>query len=161
MGGTINIGFGLNGGWIETNFLGTITNAGIQTVNTTATTYVNVSQAGGKSMAALGDIPITTVNGATVFVRDVAQVRDGYQPQTNIVRRDGERGLLMTVLKNGGASTLDIIDAIRRELPKAVLALPPARESAAEADELALLERYAAIEQLRAGGTSPRSLVDA
>ena len=77
-----------------------------------------------KSMAALGDIPITTVNGATVFVRDVAQVRDGYQPQTNIVRRDGERGLLMTVLKNGGASTLDIIDAIRRELPKAVLALP-------------------------------------
>lgn len=77
-----------------------------------------------KSMAALGDIPITTVNGATVFLRDVAQVRDGYQPQTNIVRRDGERGLLMTVLRNGGASTLDIIDTIRRELPKAVLALP-------------------------------------
>jgi CzcA family heavy metal efflux pump len=76
------------------------------------------------SMAALGDIPITTVNGATVYVRDVAQVRDGYQPQTNVVRRDGERGLLMTVLKNGGASTLEIIDAIRRELPKAVLALP-------------------------------------
>ncbi|TAK90328.1 MAG: efflux RND transporter permease subunit, partial [Aquabacterium sp.] len=76
------------------------------------------------NMAALGDIPITTVNGATVYVRDVAQVRDGYQPQTNVVRRDGERGLLMTVLKNGGASTLDIIDAIRSELPKAVLALP-------------------------------------
>jgi CzcA family heavy metal efflux pump len=76
------------------------------------------------SMAALGDIPLTTVNGATVFVRDVAQVRDGYQPQTNVVRRDGERGLLMTVLKNGGASTLDIIDTIRRELPKAMRALP-------------------------------------
>jgi len=76
------------------------------------------------SMAALGDIPITTVNGATVYVRDVAQVRDGYQPQTNVVRRDGERGLLMTVLKNGGASTLDIIDTIRRELPKAIAALP-------------------------------------
>jgi len=76
------------------------------------------------TMAGLGDIPITTVNGATVYVRDVAQVRDGYQPQTNIVRRDGERGLLMTVLKNGGASTMDIIDTIREELPKAVLSLP-------------------------------------
>ncbi len=75
-------------------------------------------------MAELGDIPITSVNGATVYVRDVAQVRDGYQPQTNVVRRDGERGLLMTVLKNGGASTMDIIDSIRKELPKAVLALP-------------------------------------
>ncbi|MCH8178245.1 MAG: efflux RND transporter permease subunit [Proteobacteria bacterium] len=77
-----------------------------------------------RNMAALGDIPITTANGATVFLRDVAQVRDGYQPQTNVVRRDGERGLLMTVLRNGGASTLDIIDTIRRDLPKAVLALP-------------------------------------
>ncbi|CAM3677174.1 efflux RND transporter permease subunit [Polaromonas hydrogenivorans] len=76
------------------------------------------------SIAELGDIPITTVNGATVYVRDVAQVRDGAQAQTNIVRRDGERGLLMTVLKNGGASTLDIIDSIKAELPKALLALP-------------------------------------
>lgn len=76
------------------------------------------------TIAELGDIPITTVNGATVYVRDVAQVRDGAQAQTNIVRRDGERGLLMTVLKNGGASTLDIIDAIKAELPKALLALP-------------------------------------
>ncbi|MBH2018453.1 MAG: efflux RND transporter permease subunit [Burkholderiales bacterium] len=76
------------------------------------------------SIAELGDIPITTVNGATVYVRDVAQVRDGAQAQTNIVRRDGERGLLMTVLKNGGASTLDIIDTIKAELPKALLALP-------------------------------------
>lgn len=77
-----------------------------------------------ETMAALGDIPITTVDGATVYVRDVAQVRDGYSPQTTVVRRDGERGLLMTVLKNGGASTLDIIEAIREELPRAVKALP-------------------------------------
>jgi multidrug efflux pump subunit AcrB len=76
------------------------------------------------TLTALGDIPITTVNGATVFVRDVAQVRDGYQPQTNVVRRNGERGLLMTVLKNGGASTLEIIQTIREVLPKAMLALP-------------------------------------
>lgn len=76
------------------------------------------------TISELGDIPITTVNGATVFVRDVAQVRDGAQAQTNVVRRDGERGLLMTVLKNGGASTLDIIHAIKAELPKAMQALP-------------------------------------
>lgn len=76
------------------------------------------------SISELGDIPITTVNGATVYVRDVAQVRDGARPQTNIVRRDGERGLLMTVLKNGGASTLDIIDTIKAELPKYLQALP-------------------------------------
>ena len=86
---------------------------------------VNVALNGSPAtLAGLGDIPITSVNGATVYVRDVAQVRDGYQPQTNVVRRDGERGLLMTVLKNGGASTLDIIDTIRRELPRMLLALP-------------------------------------
>jgi CzcA family heavy metal efflux pump len=92
------------------------------------------------TLAALGDIPITTVNGATVYVRDVANVRDGYQPQTNVVRRDGERGLLMTVLKNGGASTLAIIDAIRQELPKAVLALPEDIKVTALADQSVFVE---------------------
>jgi CzcA family heavy metal efflux pump len=76
------------------------------------------------TLAELGDVPITTVNGSTVYVRDVAQVRDGAQAQTNVVRRDGERGLLMTVLKNGGASTLDIISTIRRELPKLTAGMP-------------------------------------
>jgi len=86
---------------------------------------VNVALNGSpSSLAELGNIPITTQRGATVYVRDVAQVRDGYQPQTNVVRRDGERGLLMTVLKNGGASTMDIIDTIRAQLPKYLLALP-------------------------------------
>lgn len=83
----------------------------------------------------LGDIPITTVNGATVYVRDVAQVRDGGRPQTNIVRRDGERGLLMTVLKNGGASTLDIIHTIKAELPKYMLAVPEDIQVALLADQ--------------------------
>ena len=92
------------------------------------------------TLAGLGDIPLTTINGATVYVRDVANVRDGYQPQTTVVRRDGERGLLMTVLKNGGASTLDIIDAIRRELPKAVLALPEEIKVTALADQSVFVE---------------------
>jgi len=77
------------------------------------------------TMAALGDIPIRSVNGSTVYIRDVANVRDGYQPQTNIVRRDGEHGLLMTVLKNGGASTLDILKTVGEVLPKAALTMPP------------------------------------
>src|SRR4051812_38640813 len=55
----------------------------------------------------LNDMPVRTVNGTTTYIRDVANVRDGFQPQTNIVRQDGVRGVLISVLKNGGASTLD------------------------------------------------------
>jgi multidrug efflux pump subunit AcrB len=80
------------------------------------------------AMAAIGDIPIASKLGprnSVVYVRDVAQVRDGFSPQTNIVRADGKRGLLMTVMKNGAASTLDIIRSIRKVLPKAMATLPP------------------------------------
>jgi multidrug efflux pump subunit AcrB len=79
-------------------------------------------------MAAIGDIPLPShlgPHGAVVYVRDVAQVRDGYAPQANIVRADGKRGLLMTVMKNGGASTLTIIQSIFSVLPKAMATLPP------------------------------------
>ncbi len=64
----------------------------------------------------LNDLPIKTVNGATVYMRDVAQVRDGYSVQTNIVRINGARAALLTVLKNGSASTLDIVDSVRKQL---------------------------------------------
>ena len=87
------------------------------------------------TIAALGDIPIRSVNGSTVYVRDVAHVRDGSQPQTTLVRRDGERGILMTLLKNGGASTLDIIEQAYRVLPKAMAALPPDIKVTALADQ--------------------------
>jgi multidrug efflux pump subunit AcrB len=76
------------------------------------------------TIAALGDLPVRTANGATVYLRDVADVRDGFQPQTNIVRRDGERGVLLSVLKNGGASTLDIVNDLRALLPFATQQLP-------------------------------------
>ncbi len=79
------------------------------------------------TMAALGDIPITprgAPGAPVVYVRDVANVRDGFQPQTNIVRHDGKRGLLMTVMKNGDASTLSIIRNIFAALPKAAATLP-------------------------------------
>jgi multidrug efflux pump subunit AcrB len=73
----------------------------------------------------LNDLPVTTRNGSVIYVRDVAHVRDGYPPQTNIVRRDGHRGVLMSVLKTGAASTLDIISSIKQRLPGIRAALPP------------------------------------
>src|SRR5688572_1363741 len=76
------------------------------------------------TIEALGGLPVRTSNGATVYLRDVADVRDGFQPQTNIVRRDGERGVLLSVLKNGGASTLDIVNNLRALLPFASEQLP-------------------------------------
>ena len=66
---------------------------------------------------ALNDIPIRAVNGRMVFVRDVAQVRDGYTVQQNIVRANGKRSVLLTVLKNGAASTLAVINGVKEALP--------------------------------------------
>jgi multidrug efflux pump subunit AcrB len=70
-----------------------------------------------RTVAELNDLPITTRDGNVIFVRDVAHVRDGYPPQTNIVRRDGHRGVLMSVLKTGSTSTLDIISSIKARMP--------------------------------------------
>ncbi len=64
----------------------------------------------------LGDLPIKVVNGATIYIRDVANVHDGNAPQTNIVHVDGSRSVLMSVLKNGSTSTLAIVDGIRAKL---------------------------------------------
>jgi multidrug efflux pump subunit AcrB len=64
----------------------------------------------------LGDLPIKTVNGAMVYVRDIASIRDGNPPQTNIVHVNGNRSVLMMVLKAGFTSTLDIIDGIKQKV---------------------------------------------
>jgi len=72
----------------------------------------------------LGNLPVKVVNGATVFIRDVAHVRDGSPPQTNIVHVDGNRSVLMTVLKNGSASTLAIIQGIKDRVKSMKDALP-------------------------------------
>jgi CzcA family heavy metal efflux pump len=76
------------------------------------------------AIAGLNDLPVRTVNGATTYLRDVAYVRDGFSPQTNVVRQDGVRGVLLSVLKNGGASTLDIVSNIRTMLPIAAQTMP-------------------------------------
>ncbi|HWZ49069.1 MAG TPA: efflux RND transporter permease subunit, partial [Herbaspirillum sp.] len=75
-------------------------------------------------ISGLNDLPVRTTNGATTYLRDVAYVRDGFSPQTNIVRQDGSRGVLLSILKNGGASTLDIVSNLRALLPIAVQSLP-------------------------------------
>ena len=77
-----------------------------------------------RTVAELNDMPVTTRNGTVIYVRDVAHVRDGYPPQTNMVRREGRRGVLMSVLKTGSASTLDIIKDIKQRIPGVLAQLP-------------------------------------
>jgi multidrug efflux pump subunit AcrB len=64
----------------------------------------------------LNDLPVKTVNGATIYMKDVAHVRDGFSPQTNAVLANGQRGVLMSIYKTGNASTLDIVDRVKAML---------------------------------------------
>jgi multidrug efflux pump subunit AcrB len=78
-----------------------------------------------RTVAELGDIPIKQIGTKTIYLRDVAHVSDGFSPQTNVVRQDGHRGVLVSVLKSGSASTLDVASGIREVVPRAALTLPP------------------------------------
>ena len=73
----------------------------------------------------LNNLPIRTVNGATVYIKDVAQVRDGFQVQNNIVRTNGSRGVLITITRNGQASTLSIVNQVKAALPRILANVPP------------------------------------
>ena len=73
----------------------------------------------------IASLPIKSANGATVTIGDVASVRDGFAPQTSLVRANGRRGVLMTLLKSGGASTLDIVKRVRGAMPGVLATLPP------------------------------------
>jgi len=72
----------------------------------------------------IGNIPVKVVNGTPIYVHDVANVRDGYAPQQSIVHVEGKKSVLMTILKNGGASTLDVASRIRKMLPQTLARLP-------------------------------------
>jgi multidrug efflux pump subunit AcrB len=72
----------------------------------------------------LNNMPIKQVNGATIYIRDVAQVRDGYAPQINLVKLNGEKAALLPVLKNGSASTVDIVNGVLQKLPQIKTTLP-------------------------------------
>jgi len=76
------------------------------------------------TIAEINGLPVRTQNGVTTYIRDVAHVRDGFSPQTNIVRQDGLRGTLITVMRNGGASTLDIVSDIKAGLKRIAPTLP-------------------------------------
>lgn len=77
------------------------------------------------SVDELNSLPVKVVDGATIYMRDVAHVRDGSAPQTNVVHVDGSRSVLMTILKNGATSTLAIVQGVKDALPKIQATLPP------------------------------------
>ena len=84
---------------------------------------------------ALNDLPIKTVGGAVIRIGDVAQVHDGYQPQQNVVRLNGVRGVLLTILKSGAASTLSVVDGVKKAMPLILSGLPPELEAREFADQ--------------------------
>ena len=88
--------------------------------------YVVKTNSSPSEVSALNDLPIRAANGSVVFIKDVAQVEEGFAEQTNIVRQDGKRGALLTVLKNGETSTIDIVDGVKQSIPKVLAGLPPA-----------------------------------
>src|ERR1700691_2825294 len=78
-----------------------------------------------KTVLELNDLPVKVVGNSTIYLRDVANIRDGFAVQTNIVRQDGHRGALVPILKAGNASTIDVVKGIRDVLPRAAQTLPP------------------------------------
>ncbi len=90
-----------------------------------STDYVVRTNASPDLLADLNNLPVKQVNGAVIYIRDVAQVHDGFAPQQNIVRVNGKRAAMLTILKAGSASTLDIVKKVRETLPKIQANLPP------------------------------------
>ncbi|MGA2659837.1 MAG: efflux RND transporter permease subunit [Verrucomicrobiota bacterium] len=88
-----------------------------------------------KVLQELAELPVKTLNGAVIRVSDVAQVRDGYSPQQNVVRNNGVRGALLTVYKSGAASTLDVVNGVRKALPRILSGLTPDLEVKEFADQ--------------------------
>ena len=115
-----------------------ITPVGTEKVGTSE--YVIALNDAPKAIAELNDLPIKQVNGATVFVSDVAFVHDGSPPQTNIVHVDGKPAVLMTILKAGSASTLDVINGVKALLPRLRETLPKSLHLQAVGDQSAFVK---------------------
>jgi multidrug efflux pump subunit AcrB len=96
---------------------------------------VSISNAAPQTVADLNRIPIKNVGSTTIYMKDVAWVRDGFPPQTNIVRVDGQRSVLLTIQKAGNASTLNVISAIKALLPQIKTTVPPQLQIAPLADQ--------------------------
>jgi multidrug efflux pump subunit AcrB len=78
-----------------------------------------------RTVPELNELPVKVVGNSTIYLRDVANIRDGFSPQTNIVRQDGRRGALVSILKAGNASTISVVEGIRDLLPRVAQTLPP------------------------------------
>ncbi|MGR3907385.1 efflux RND transporter permease subunit [Burkholderia sp. SR8] len=88
------------------------------------TEYRIDTNASADTIADIDNLPVQTVGGATTYLREVASVRDGFAPQTNVVRQNGQRGVLMSILKTGDASTLKVVSDLKALLPKVIPTLP-------------------------------------
>jgi multidrug efflux pump subunit AcrB len=88
------------------------------------TEFVLATNSTPDTIAGLNNMPVLTRNGATTYLSEVAHVRDGFSPQTNIVRQDGQRGVLVSIIKNGGSSTLNIVKSLLEQLPIVAQTLP-------------------------------------
>ncbi|MGU7768952.1 efflux RND transporter permease subunit [Burkholderia sp. MR1-5-21] len=88
------------------------------------TEYRIDTNASADTIADISRLPLQTVNGATTYLGEVAAVRDGFSPQTNIVRQNGQRGVLVSILKSGDASTLKVVSDLKTLLPKVIPTLP-------------------------------------
>lgn len=91
------------------------------------------------SIQGLNDIPIKVVKGATIYIRDVANVRDGNSPQQNVVQVEGTRSVLLTVLKNGAVSTLSVVKSVKEALPNITAGLPPSLKALPVGDQSILV----------------------
>ncbi|VWB31049.1 acriflavin resistance protein [Burkholderia lata] len=88
------------------------------------TEYRIDTNASADTIADINNLPVQTINGATTYLREVASVRDGFAPQTNVVRQNGQRGVLISILKSGDASTLKVVSDLKALLPKVIPTLP-------------------------------------
>ena len=96
---------------------------------------VSIPNAAPQTIADLNRIPIKTIGGTTIYIKDVAWVRDGFPPQTNIVKVNGQRSVLLTVQKGGNASTLNVISGIKALLPQIKATVPPQLQITPLADQ--------------------------
>lgn len=99
------------------------------------TEYVISMNSNAAELTALNDFPVKTVNGSVIRIGDVAHVHDGYQPQQNVIRLNGVRGVLLTVLKTGSASTLSVVENVKKAMPRILSDLPPELEAKEFADQ--------------------------
>src|SRR5271167_581614 len=96
---------------------------------------VTIPNAAPQTITDLNRIPVKTIGGTTIYMKDVAWVRDGFTPQTNIVRANGQRSVLLTIQKAGSASTLNVISAIKTLLPQIKTTVPPQLQISPLADQ--------------------------